>query len=340
MKKKTLIILTAVLSVIVVLLGGLFGAFLAVRRSGRLRLEQRRRDEMTRETAYADYTYDPSVIRYGGKKYKYNEDLSNILFLGIDKNDALGKDDNTVGGAGQCDVILLVALNEKNKTADIIAIDRNTVLPIESYDAEGNYIGVTNSQIALSYAYGDGRETSCKMAAEAVSDLLFEVPIHAYYSMTTAAVRDINDMLGGVKVKIPVDMTVTDENFTEGAEIRLDGEQAEKFLRARMELEDGSNAARLERQKIYRSSLSSTAKSAMLSDLSLPSKLYEKVISESCTDIGLDEAVYLASLISGLEIRFHGIAGTTVSTDSFDEFYPDSAKLYEEVLEIFYNKTD
>ena len=78
----------------------------------------------------------------------------------------------------------------------------------------------------------------------------------------------------------------------------------------------------------------------MLSDLSLPSKLYEKVISESCTDIGLDEAVYLASLISGLEIRFHGIAGTTVSTDSFDEFYPDSAKLYEEVLEIFYNKTD
>lgn len=340
MKKKTLIILTAVLSVIVVLLGGLFGAFLAVRRSGRLRLEQRRRDEMTRETAYADYTYDPSVIRYGGKKYKYSEDLSNILFLGIDKNDALGKDDNAVGGAGQCDVILLVALNEKNKTADIIAIDRNTVLPIESYDAEGNYIGVTNSQIALSYAYGDGRETSCKMAAEAVSDLLFEVPIHAYYSMTTAAVRDINDMLGGVKVKIPVDMTVTDENFTEGAEIRLDGEQAEKFLRARMELEDGSNAARLERQKIYLSSLISTAKSAMLSDLSLPSKLYEKVMSESCTDIGLDEAVYLASLISGLEIRFHGIAGTTVSTDSFDEFYPDSDKLYEQVLEIFYNKID
>ncbi len=340
MKKKTLIILTAVLSVIVVLLGGLFGAFLAVRRSGRLRLEQRRRDEMTRETAYADYTYDPSVIRYGGEKYKYSEDLSNILFLGIDKNDALGKDDNAVGGAGQCDVILLVALNEKNKTADVIAIDRNTVLPIESYDAEGNYIGVINSQIALSYAYGDGRETSCKMAAEAVSDLLFEVPIHAYYSMTTAAVRDINDMLGGVKVKIPVDMTVTDENFTEGAEIRLDGEQAEKFLRARMELEDGSNAARLERQKIYLSSLISTAKSAMLSDLSLPSKLYEKVMSESCTDIGLDEAVYLASLLSGLEIRFHSIAGTTVSTDSFDEFYPDSDKLYEQVLEIFYNKTD
>ena len=111
MKKKTLIILTAVLSVIVVLLGGLFGAFLAVRRSGRLRLEQRRRDEQTRETAYADYTYDPSVIRYGGEKYKYNEDLSNILFLGIDKDDALGKDDTAVGGAGQCDVILLVALN-------------------------------------------------------------------------------------------------------------------------------------------------------------------------------------------------------------------------------------
>ena len=340
MKKKTLIILTAVLSVIVVLLGGLFGAFLAVRRSGRLRLEQRRRDEQTRETAYADYTYDPSVIRYGGEKYKYNEDLSNILFLGIDKDDALGKDDTAVGGAGQCDVILLVALNEKNRTADIIAIDRNTVLPIESYDAEGNYIGVINSQIALSYAYGDGRETSCKMAAEAVSDLLFEVPIHAYYSMTTAAVRDINDMLGGVKVTIPVDMTATDENFTEGAEVRLDGEQAEKFLRARMELEDGSNAARLERQKIYLSSLISTAKSAMLSDLSLPSKLYEKVMNESCTDIGLDEAVYLASLLSGLEIRFHGIAGITVKTDSFDEFYPDSAKLYEEVLEIFYNKID
>lgn len=340
MKKKTLIILTAVLSVIVVLLGGLFGAFLAVRRSGRLRLEQRRRDEQTRETAYADYTYDPSVIRYGGEKYKYNEDLSNILFLGIDKDDALGKDDTAVGGAGQCDVILLVALNEKNRTADIIAIDRNTVLPIESYDAEGNYIGVINSQIALSYAYGDGRETSCKMAAEAVSDLLFEVPIHAYYSMTTAAVRDINDMLGGVKVTIPVDMTATDENFTEGAEVRLDGEQAEKFLRARMELEDGSNAARLERQKIYLSSLISTAKSAMLSDLSLPSKLYEKVMNESCTDIGLDEAVYLASLLSGLEIRFHGIAGITVKTDSFDEFYPDSAKLYEKVLEIFYNKID
>ena len=340
MKKKTIIILTAVLSVIVVLLGGLFGAFLAVKRSGRLRLEQRRRDEMTRETAYADYTYDPSVVIYDGGKYKYNEDISNILFLGIDKDSSLEKNNDAVGGAGQCDVILLVALNEKNKTADIIAVDRNTVLPIESYDEVGNYIGVTNSQIALSYAYGDGRETSCRLAAEAVSDLLFEVPIHAYYSMTTAAVRDINDMLGGVSVTIPVDMTALDESFTEGAEIRLNGEQAELFLRARMSLEDGSNAARLERQKIYLSSLISTAKSAMLSDLSLPSKLYEKVIDESCTDIGLDEAVYLASLLSGLEIRFHSIAGTTVTTESFDEFYPDSGKLYETVLELFYNKIE
>lgn len=338
-KKRLMIALIAVVSVFVILFGGVFGAFLAMKHAGRLEMEKRRREEATKNN-FEDYEFDPNVVRYNGSVYKYNSELSNILFLGIDKDDSLEKESVGVGGAGQCDVILLVSLDESAKKASILSIDRNTMTDLESYDEEGAFIGTLRSQIALSYTYGDGKESSCELSCAAVSDLLFEVPIHTYYSMSVSAVSEITDMVGGVKVKIPVDMTATHESFIEGEEVTLDGETVLHFLRARMELEDASNAARLARQKQYISALIPTVCSAMLRDASLPSKLYKKVIDRSCTDISLNEAVYLASLLPSLDISFYGIEGETVRGESFDEFTPDETALYELVLDIFYTKVD
>ena len=83
--KKTLkalrIITAGLLAVFIILAGTVLGVVLAMREIGKSNLADRREDP----DKYYDYVYDPDVIRFNGETYRYNKDLTNFLFLGIDK---------------------------------------------------------------------------------------------------------------------------------------------------------------------------------------------------------------------------------------------------------------
>ena len=53
-----------------------------------------------------------NTISWKGKKYTYNTDLTNILFLGIDTSDPIATE-NTPGESGQSDCVMLLSLNNK-----------------------------------------------------------------------------------------------------------------------------------------------------------------------------------------------------------------------------------
>ena len=362
LKRRVIITAACFFAVLVLLIGVMVGVFFALKTSGRLSIEERRKNELT---AMPDYVYDPNTVSYNGKKYKYNENVTTFLFMGIDtgrldetawqRAKALAKQTGKSveqmyqrvlqiyeelelhePKVGHSDVLLLVVLDETKKHASIISIDRNSMSYFEAYDDAGNPIGSSEGQLALSYSYGDGAHESCKMTARAVSDFLYEIPIHAYYSMKYKAIKELNDAVGGVKVTISTDMTEVNEAFIKGETVTLDGEMAAMYLSARRDVGDGSNESRLERQKQYIFSFIETAISAIKKDWGLPADLYERLAGNSCTDLSADEVVYLASLAPGLDISYHSIKGTTDTDGAFAEFRPDEDALWQLILDIFY----
>ena len=60
-----------------------------------------------------------SEITYDGKQYRYNHNLINILYLGIDNNDVI-RNDMMPGNAGQTDCIMILSLNKETKQAKIV----------------------------------------------------------------------------------------------------------------------------------------------------------------------------------------------------------------------------
>lgn len=372
--KGALIAIICIFAVIVILAGALVGAFFALKTAGRASLEDRRddgvdagyeldsgvvtfegkkyrrREDLTTflfmgvDTGYTRHVLESDLIRRfsswaeeAGMTYdEYVEQwkqkqIENGNSAYVDKVFYLPE-----VTSGQADVLLLVVLDEKNKSAEIISIDRNSMSYFEAFDPSGNSMGVAESQLCLAYSYGDGAHESCKKTVSAVSDFLYETPIHAYYSMKYMAIREVNDAVGGVAVTIRDDMASVDERFVLGEKVLLDGELAEKYLTARRNVGDGSNEGRLSRHKEYIMSFIDSAVSAVKKDLTLPFELYSKIADNSITDLSADEIVYLATLATELEISFHSIAGVTDSSGTFDEFRPDEDALWQLILDIFY----
>lgn len=367
--KGALVTIGCVFAVVVILAGGLVGAFFALKTAGRASMADRREDALT---ADSDYVYDPDTVTYKGKKYRLDRSLTTFLFMGVDSGRAqieaeadrlrvakmraqkkgtdvqyelekyekqlveMGYPLIVEDSIGQADVLLLLVLDEAEKHVSIISIDRNSMSYYETFDMEGNNIGASEGQLALAYSYGDGAHKSCEMTASAVSDFLYEIPIHAYYSMNYHAIKELNDAIGGVEVIIPEDMTEAHESFVKGSRVRLDGEMAQKYLSARLDVGDGSNSGRLERQKDYIFSFIETAIGAVKSDLGLPIELYNKIAENSCTDLDADEIVYLADIAARVDISYHSIKGTTDESGLFAEFRPDGDALWQMILDIFY----
>ena len=101
-------------------------------------------------------------------------------------------------------------------------------------------------------AYGDGEDKSCRLVAEAVSQLLEDIPIQKYISSDLSSISQINDLVGGVTVTVPGDdLEYLGARFKKGRTLKLEGEMAEQFVRSRNTEEDFSNAGRMERQKVY-----------------------------------------------------------------------------------------
>ena len=144
---------------------------------------------------------ESSVVHYKGKAYQYNQNLMNVLFLGIDRTQDLSQEDMP-GDAGQSDCILVLSMDKQKKTARLLQVSRDTMTDIDTYDVSGNYVSTIQGQLALQYAYGTGGKSSCWAAKKTVSRLLYDLPIDAYFSMNLDGISAVNEAVGGVTLKL------------------------------------------------------------------------------------------------------------------------------------------
>lgn len=346
-------ILTIVLALLCAFLLGAISTWTVLRVMGKKNLQSKA--EVSRPTIETPETlaapaeekekWKEGWIKYNNKIYSYNENLMVFLFMGIDKDSKVKEVAEGTDG-GQADALFLVVLNPDDQTIKIVGINRNTMSDVDIYNEDGNYVTTTTAQISVQHGFGNGVEESCEYQREAVRKLFYNLPIHGYAAINMKAVPIINDAVGGVDVVSLSDITEDTRGkliIKEGEAVHLMGDYAYWYLRDRDMDEFASADLRLSRQKQYLNAFVGQAKSAIKSDLGVASELYNDVLPYMTTDISFDEVVYLAPEMVNYSFddsSFYMIQGETVMGEEFEEFYPDEDKLYEMIINVFYNEVN
>lgn len=284
---------------------------------------------------------EEGIVVYRGERYRYNEELITILCMGIDTNETVEVKEIS-GKGGQADTIFLLVLDPVSAQMNLLGISRDTMTDIELYDLNGRYIGTDRNHLALAYAYGDGEHKSCELMKKAVSNLFYQMPIHGYCSINIQAIGPLNDLVGGVTVSI-MDDDLAELGFERGTTVTLDGKKAETYIRFRPNREAVSNGRRMERQKDYAFRYVTQAKKAFSDNLLLPVQAMEKIAPYLVTDLDISEISYLASLAAKMRFTSEDIRmveGLEVTAAYHDEFYASDSRLFEMILEVFYEKVE
>ncbi len=319
--KKLLIVLAVILLFIITFITT---AFIIIN-VGEKKLKQNNIAAVDNKDNVEEYDYTADVY-HNGKPYVYNDNIINILVLGIDEYVDSRKQQ------GQADAVYLISLDTDKKIVNIFSISRNTLASVDILDSDGKHYATEKQQICLAYAYGKSDEQSSINCAKSVSRLFYGIPINGYYTLYFDAVADIVDSVGGVEVTLLEEMPTLFSGKKVGEKVTINGKNALAFLRTRGE----SNIPRHKRHMAFISSFITVAKKAVSKDLSLISEMYEKLKKRSVTDIELSSAVYLVTQALDIEVKLHDVDGVSGFDGEFETFEVDEDKLYKTVIDTFY----
>jgi LCP family protein required for cell wall assembly len=234
----------------------------------------------------------------------------NILALGIDRNNL-------------ADMIMLVSFDIDNKLLDVISVPRDTF-----------FLGSANQKINAVY-----RRDPVNVAV-VVSEMLMNIPINYYVTLSHQGVANIIDEIGGVSINVPFHMRYDDPRDTPPLRIDipagyqlLDGEQAINFLRFRYANpgfrahQDGDlGRIRLQQEFVRNAIVQSIG-------LNLPS-IIQSAFREIQSDITVREALELGNLLIGVDsenIRTHQLP----LTQRGGHHHPNVEAIQEMLIQIY-----
>ena len=285
-----------------------------------------------------DVVQQDLTLYHGGRWYRLRPGVESYLILGVDKNAdyaALYEEGDLLNNL-QADFLLLMVVDREDKSFTGLHLNRDTLCEIQRLGHSGQRTGLVTQQLCLSHTYGSGGKESCRNSAQAVSRLLYDVPVDHYYAVTMDAIPVLNDLVGGVPVHIDDDLTAADPAFTPGSDVTLHGEQALRFVRARMSVTDGTNLSRMNRQRTYMTALYERLMAKLRASDRFALSLATTLEGYSTSDLITDELADLATRLK--DYRFAGVESTPGTADASGqhiEFHPDEAALQETVLRLF-----
>ena len=255
-----------------------------------------------------DRKYSEDVtITYKGNKYKYNDNLINILVMGIDDYGLKGNKD-TDANPYQADTIVLGTVDAVRKTVSFMCIPRDTVTTIKVLDLNDEVAAVKKGPIAIQHSFGTQGDKTNEAVVDAVSDLLYSVPINRYVAVDITAIPDINDSLGGIRVDIPEDLTKWNPKMKAGTKnYLLLNNDAVIFVARRDTDIDDSAMGRMKRQVTYLKKLFPAVKERTSENITYPIALYNSEADKVSTNLTLDEMTYLTKLLLDLELSENDI---------------------------------
>lgn len=279
---------------------------------------------------------DEPTIAVDDATYRQRNDLTTILLIGVDRDSSA--DSSGYRNGGQVDFLDLLVIDEEQRKVSQLSIDRDTMTPITVL---GNQTGVRTAQISLSHGFGDGGAQSCELTADAVSNLLLGTRIDRYVALNMDGISVLNDAVGGVTVTLKDDFSALDPAMTPGTTLTLTGDQAEYYVRSRMDMDVGTNEARMERQREYISQLTQQLNQKVQENKSFVNTIFDVLDAYLTTDMTHATLMSTAWNIRDYvhtQIELNG--EHVVGSDGFMEFYVDEADLQRKVLELFYQKVE
>ena len=295
----------------------------------------------TETTTYSKQNNKASTLHFDGKDYQLKENMEVILIMGIDDREDIGDSQFAIHNS-QADVLYVYAVDHKNKTFQAIQINRETMTGIQTYNNDGTKDAIAEAQICLAHSFGKTEQGRCLNTVDAVSGLLFNMQVDHYISLNMAAISILNEQVGGVTVTVPAGLEAADPAFKEGAKVRLQGKQAELFVRSRMSLENDTNEFRMERQQMFLNAWMEQANHKMDTDSGFALGLVLSLSDYMTSDMSANALSDLANQLK--EYKNLGTVKTVGETlleneakiSAFREYYVDMDDLERKVIDLFY----
>ena len=344
MKRKIKIVVAVLLLLV------LFGviAFLGMEMLGKSAMLEKSDEavEMTApESEEVEIEEDGQVITYEGQKYVYNENITSVLCMGVDKSDIEDNQDK-IGEAGQADMLMLAILDTKSGEVKLWNISRDSMTDVDVFNVNGEYVKTEKMQACLAFAYGDGSHESCENTVRAVSRLLYGMPIQSYAVLDMDAIQPLNDAIGGVEVTIHED-DILPAKFKPGTTVLLKGKDVKSYVQSRRtEMPDepiDSNNNRMARQRQYMMNFIQKAMQMTKEDISTPITLFNiaREGNHIITNLNVSRVAYLSTIVSKVnftEESFQKVPGEVVDGGKYAEYHVDDEALYQMILDTFYVK--
>ena len=277
---------------------------------------------------------------YNGKTYVERTGITSILLMGIDRTD-LSPVQTGYRAGGQADYLLLVVIDSYEKKVSMLHIDRDTMVEIVTLGVLGKKVGTRTAQICMSHAYGATQMENGAYTLDAVSNLLEGVEITQFYSMNMGAMPILNDVLGGVTVTVPDDYPELDPAFVKGARIKLDGDQAYRFVHSRLDMNVKTNQSRMVRQQAYMQAAQELIVQKLASgDTGFINRLYDELGDNLTTNITKAQLISDAVKASKYTIQpLEQLEGTfSIGADGHVEFAADRDWIVNWVLKTYFRE--
>ena len=272
--------------------------------------------------------------------YAYTDRLEAYLLIGTDNSSANAEAEKGFNG-DLADFLVLFLVDPDTGRYGFVQIDRDTITDVPILDENGEEIGTALEQICTAHWYGQNEEERSINTVYTVSELFGGLPIDGYYCMNMKDIPTLNHAVGGVSVTIEDDLESLDPAMTKGAQILLTDEQAEKFVRARMSVGDGTNISRLRRQRQYMENMYRQVHESFSDNAGYINDLYKELKSVLQTDQPDKTISEIAAGIHDSEnMGFLTLDGESTKGNQLDdgeihsEFYVDEASIAENLGKI------
>lgn len=272
--------------------------------------------------------------------YAYTDRVKTYLLIGTDNSGANPEAEQGFNG-DLADFLVLFLADPDTGRYGFVQIDRDTITDVPILDENGEETGTALEQICTAHWYGQNEEERNINTVYTVSELFGGLSIDGYYCMNMKDIPSLNHAVGGVSVTIEEDLESVDPAMTKGAQILLTDEQAEKFVRARMSVGDGTNISRLRRQRQYMENMYRQVHERFSDNAGYINDLYKELKSILETDQPDKTISEIAAGIHDSEnVGFLTIDGESTKGNQLDdgqihsEFYVDEASIAENLGKI------
>jgi LCP family protein required for cell wall assembly len=239
-----------------------------------------------------------------GSKSVTHEGPMNILVIGTDSRQGLGKKYGDAGSVGHADTTILFHVSADRSNATAVSIPRDIVTaipdcPTKQKDGSTKVVPgtpVSTSSPKFNESLGqDGRDPGCTMRL--VSQMT-GLKIDHFMMVNFEAVKTLSTAVGGVEVCLnrPLVDAKSHLNLTAGPH-KLEGEQALEFVRTRHALQNQSDLDRIKLQQNFLSAMIRQMKSTDI--LTSPTKLWT-LANAATKALTVDSAIGSVTKLSSL----------------------------------------